>query len=74
MPFFTNFAAVQKIPPTHNMLPEYININDYDYPLPDERIARFPLEQSFLYTCDPAGIINLIPNQQNPDSGGVKCV
>ena len=45
MPFFTNFAAVQKIPPPHNMLPEYININDYDYPLPDERIARFPLEQ-----------------------------
>lgn len=27
------------------MLPELININDYDYPLPGERIARFPLEQ-----------------------------
>ena len=23
----------------------YININDYDYPLPDERIAKFPLEE-----------------------------
>ena len=23
----------------------YININDYDYPLPDERIAKFPLSQ-----------------------------
>jgi len=23
----------------------YININDYDYPLPDERIAKFPLPQ-----------------------------
>ena len=23
----------------------YININDYDYPLPDERIAKFPLAE-----------------------------
>ena len=23
----------------------YININDYDYPLPDERIAKFPLSE-----------------------------
>ena len=22
-----------------------ININDFDYPLPDERIAKFPLER-----------------------------
>ena len=22
-----------------------ININDYDYPLPEERIAKFPLEE-----------------------------
>lgn len=24
---------------------KYININDYDYPLPDERIAKFPLSE-----------------------------
>ena len=27
------------------MQERYININDYDYPLPDERIAKFPLEE-----------------------------
>lgn len=30
---------------TANMLPGYINIKEYDYPLPDDRIARFPLEE-----------------------------
>lgn len=24
---------------------KHISINDYDYPLPDERIAKFPLKQ-----------------------------
>ncbi|MBR3678451.1 MAG: S-adenosylmethionine:tRNA ribosyltransferase-isomerase, partial [Alistipes sp.] len=24
---------------------EKIDINDYDYPLPDERIAKFPLDK-----------------------------
>ncbi len=27
------------------MKERYININDYDYPLPDERIAKFPLSE-----------------------------
>ena len=27
------------------MQERYININDYDYPLPDERIAKFPLSE-----------------------------
>ena len=27
------------------MQEKYININDYDYPLPDERIAKFPLSE-----------------------------
>ena len=27
------------------MKEKYININDYDYPLPDERIAKFPLSE-----------------------------
>ncbi len=30
---------------TANMLPEFLNIQEYDYPLPDDRIARFPLEE-----------------------------
>ena len=33
--FFTIFALTM----------EKININDYDYPLPEERIAKFPLEE-----------------------------
>jgi len=37
--FFFTFAK------KHYMIdPAKININDFDYPLPDERIARFPLE------------------------------
>ena len=27
------------------LMERYININDYDYPLPDERIAKFPLSE-----------------------------
>jgi S-adenosylmethionine:tRNA ribosyltransferase-isomerase len=27
------------------MNPQKIRISDYDYPLPDERIAKFPLPQ-----------------------------
>ena len=27
------------------MAERHININDFDYPLPDERIAKFPLER-----------------------------
>lgn len=28
-----------------NMEPKHIHIKDYNYPLPDERIAKFPLAQ-----------------------------
>ena len=35
-----------------------IDINDYDYPLPDERIAKFPLERR----DDSALLVNLDGN------------
>ena len=41
----TNFDANSSINPSHSAALDYLSVADYDYELPDELIARYPLAQ-----------------------------
>ena len=42
---FLSFAMNFVLLPPEMMAPQHIHIDDYTYPLPDDRIARYPLPQ-----------------------------